>query len=58
MHVMLCDVFGMHKIGEDNYEPQVMVQGDEDAYGDDIQKYKDLLKKTDKPLHNKTKHSK
>ena len=43
MHIMLCDVFGMHEVREDNCEPQVMVQGDEEAYGDDVQKYKDSL---------------
>ena len=58
MHAILCDVFGMHEVRGNNCEPQVMVQGDEEAYGDDVQKYKDLLKKVDKPLHNKTKHSK
>jgi hypothetical protein len=29
MHAMLCDVFGIHDVREDNCETQVVVQGDE-----------------------------
>jgi hypothetical protein len=64
MHTMLCDLFGMHDVREDNCELQPEVQGDEEhivydeADGGDIQKYEHLLKKADKPFHDKTRHSK
>jgi hypothetical protein len=64
MHVMLCDLFSMHDVREDNCEPQPKVQGDEEhivygeADGGDSQKSEDLLKKVDKLLHDKSRHSK
>ena len=65
MHAMLCDLFGIHDVREDNNEPQPGVQGDEEHLvddeadeGDSWKKYKDLLIKVDKPLHDKTRHSK
>jgi hypothetical protein len=64
MHAMLRDLFGMHDVREDNYEPQLGVQcGEEQIMNDepdkgDAQKYDDLLKKVNKPLHEKTRHSK
>jgi hypothetical protein len=64
MHAILRDLFGMHDVREDNNEPQLRVQGAEELIVDNeadkgnAQKYEDLLKKTDKPLHEKTKHSK
>jgi hypothetical protein len=65
MHTMFCDLFGMHTVREDNCEPQLGVQGDEEHLVDDEadgsdrkKKYKDLLKKEDKLLHGKTRHSK
>jgi hypothetical protein len=64
MQVMFCDLFGVHDVREDSYEPQLGAQGGEEQIMDDepdigdVQKYDDLLKKADKPLHGKTKHSK
>ena len=64
MHAMLCDMFGVHDAREDNYEPQPRVQGGEEHIMDDepdtgaAQKYDDLIKKADKPLHGKTRYSK
>ena len=63
MHVMLCDVFGMHDVNVDNCDPQIMVQGDEENVNEetvvgDVLKYHDLLKKAEKLLHARTKHSK
>jgi hypothetical protein len=64
MHSMLHDLFGMHNVKKDNYEPQPGVQGGEEQIMDDepntgdAQKYDDLLKKADKSLHGKTIHSK
>jgi hypothetical protein len=64
IHVMLLDLFEMHDVREDNNEPQPGVQGAEEHIANDepnkgnAQKYKDLLKKADKLLHNKTKHNK
>jgi hypothetical protein len=61
---MLRDLFGMHDVREDNCEPQPEVQGDEEQIVDDeanrgdAQKYEDFLKKSDKPLHDKIRHSK
>jgi hypothetical protein len=64
IHVLLRDAFGMHEVREDNCEPEVVVQGDEEigwneesAEGD-AQKYYDMLKKSEKPLHRVTKYSK
>ena len=64
MHAMLCELFGVHDVREDNNESQLGVQGAEEPIVEDepdkgdAQTYDDLLKKTDKPLHEKTKHSK
>jgi hypothetical protein len=65
MHAMLRNLFGVDDVKEDNYEPQRGgVQDGEEQLMDDepnmgnAQKYDDLLKKADKPLHGKTKHSK
>jgi hypothetical protein len=64
MHAMLHDLFGMHDVREGNNEPQPRVQGAEGHIVDneldwgDAQKYDDLLKKAEKPLHEKTRHSK
>jgi hypothetical protein len=64
MHAMLHDTFGMHEVGEDNCEPEVVVQGgeeigwNEESAEGDAQKYYDMLKKLKKPLHGGTKHSK
>jgi hypothetical protein len=63
MHTMLHDLFGVHDVKEDNNESQLRVQGAEEPIVDDeldkgdAQKYDDLLKKTNKPLHGKTRHS-
>jgi hypothetical protein len=64
MHAMLRNLFGVDEVKEDNYEPQRGVQDGEEQLMDDepnmgnAQKYDGLLKKADKPLHGKTKHSK
>ena len=64
MHAMLCDLFGVYDVSEDNNESQPRVQSDEEPIVDDepdrgdAQKYDNLLKKADKPLYEKTKHSK
>lgn len=64
MHSMLRDAFGMHEVREENCEPEVVAQGGEEirwngesAEGN-AQKYYDMLKKSEKPLHGGTKHSK
>jgi hypothetical protein len=64
MQTMLCDLFGMHDVKEDSYKPQPRAQGGEEQImvdepdTCDVQKYDDLLKKADKLLHKKTRHSK
>jgi hypothetical protein len=63
MHAMLRDAFSMHKVREDNCELEVVVQGGEEIANEvategDVLKYYDLLKKTEKPFHGCTKHSK
>jgi hypothetical protein len=64
MQAMLHDLFGIHDVREDNNESQPEVQGVEEPIVDgetdrgDAQKYEELLKKADKPLHGKIKHSK
>ena len=64
MHAMLRDLFGVHDVREDNNKSQPRVQGAEEPIVDDepdrgeAQKYDDLLKKEDKPLHGKTRHNK
>jgi hypothetical protein len=64
MHAMLRDAFGMHEVREDNCKPEVMVQeGEEIGWNEepaegDTNKYYDLLKMSEKPLHWGTKHSK
>jgi hypothetical protein len=61
---MLRDLFDMYDVREDNCEPHPGVQGDEEhivyykANRGDAQKYEDLFKMVDKPLHDKTRHSK
>jgi hypothetical protein len=64
MQAMLCDLYGVHDVREDSNEPQPEAQSGEEQIMDDApnigdaQKYDELLKKVDKPLHRKTKHSK
>jgi hypothetical protein len=64
MHAMLRDLFGVHDVKEDNYKPQLGDQSakehivDDEPNRGDAQKYEELLKKANKPLHEKTKHSK
>jgi hypothetical protein len=64
MQAMLRDLLGVHDIREDSYEPQPRAQGGEEQIMDDepnigdTHKYNELLKKADKPLHGKTRHSK
>ena len=61
---MLCDLFGVHDAREDSNEPQSEAQGGEEQIMDnapdtvDAQKYDELLKNLDKPLHGKTRHNK
>jgi hypothetical protein len=61
---MLRDLFSVYDVRVDNNESQPGVQGVEEPIVDDeldrgdAQKYDDLLKKADKPLHGKTRHSK
>jgi hypothetical protein len=62
-HTMLCDAFGMHEVREPNREPECVdqvgvknVTEKPDEGG--AQKYYDMLKKEEKPLHGGTKHSK
>jgi hypothetical protein len=64
MHVMLRDAFSMHEVRENKCEPEVVVQGgeeigwNEESAKSEAQKYYDMLKKSEKPLHGGTKHSK
>jgi hypothetical protein len=64
MQAMLRDLFGVHDVREDSNETQLRAEGGEEHVSDDTpdrgdaQKYDDLLKNSDKPLHGKTKHSK
>jgi hypothetical protein len=64
MHAMLRDAFGIQEVREDNCDPEVVVQGreeigwNEESAKGDAQKYYDMLKKSEKPLHGGTKHSK
>jgi hypothetical protein len=64
MQAMLCDLFCVHDVWEDHLEPQPEAQGGEEQILDDApdtgdaQKYNDLLKKAEKPLHGQTRHSK
>ena len=61
---MLRDLFGMHDVKEDHLETQPEAQGGEEHILDDApdtgdaQKYDDLLKKAEKPLHERTRYSK
>ena len=61
---MLRDLFGVHDVREHNNESQPGVHGakepiiDDEPDKGDAQKYDDLLKQANKPLHEKTKHSK
>jgi hypothetical protein len=54
----------MHEVREDNCEPEVIVQGgeeigwNEESDEENAQKYYDMLKKSEKPLHGGTKHNK
>jgi hypothetical protein len=62
MHAMLRDVFGMHGVGEDNFEPRAVVHADEEIVVEeadeiDVQKYHELLKKVKTSLYDRTKHS-
>jgi hypothetical protein len=64
MQAMLRDLFGVHDVREDHLEPQPEAQGSEEQILDvapdtsDAQKYDDLLKKAEKPLYGRTRHSK
>jgi Zn ribbon nucleic-acid-binding protein len=64
MQAMLRDLFGVHDVREDHLETQPEAQGGEEQILDDApdtgnaQKYDDLLKKAEKPLHGRTRHSK
>jgi hypothetical protein len=57
MQAMLRDLFGVHDVREDHLETQPEAQGGEEQILDDApdigdaQKYDDLLKKAEKPLH-------
>ena len=64
IQAMLRDLFGVHDVKEDSIEPQPEVQGGEEQIMDDAldtsdaQKYDELLKQADKPLHGRIRHSK
>jgi hypothetical protein len=64
MQAILHDLFGVHDVREDINEPQPGAQGGEEQIMDDApdigdaQKYDELLKNSDKPLHGKTRYSK
>jgi hypothetical protein len=63
MQDMLRDAFGMHEVMEDNRESETVVgEGVENMHGvgdeESARMYYNLLKKAEKPLHNKTKESK
>jgi hypothetical protein len=63
MHILLRDAFGMHEVREENRGPGGVEQlGEENVNvppaASGAQKYYDMLKKADKPLHEGTKHSK
>ncbi|XP_062165003.1 uncharacterized protein LOC133871592 [Alnus glutinosa] len=63
MQTMLRDAFGMHEVREPDREPQCVDQVGvenvtEEPAESGAQKYYDLLKKAEKPLHGGTKHSK
>jgi hypothetical protein len=57
MHSMLRVAFGIHEVREDNCELEVVVQGgeeigwNEESIEGNAQKYYDMLKKSEKPLH-------
>jgi hypothetical protein len=60
MNAMLCDVFGMHKSRADDVGAQPnVVESVQDAVDDETaRKYYKLRMESEKPLHDKTKHSK
>ena len=64
IQAMLRDLFGVPNVREDSNEPQPEAQsGEEQMMEDapntcDAQKYDELLKKANKPLHERTRHSK
>jgi hypothetical protein len=63
MDYWLCDSFGMHEVRENNRGPGGIEQlGEENVNvelaADSAHKYFDILKKAEKPLHERTKHSK
>jgi len=63
MHAMLRDAFGMHEVREENRGPGGVEQLGEENVNipptiGGTQKYYDMLKKAEKPLHEGTKHSK
>jgi hypothetical protein len=63
MHTMLRDAFGMHEVKEPNCEPECVDQVGVENVAEEpaesgAQKYYDMLKKAEKPLHWGTKHSK
>ncbi|XP_059435265.1 uncharacterized protein LOC132168170 [Corylus avellana] len=62
MQAILHDVFGMHKVREDHCDPQMETQADavvhKEVDEDSARKFYNLLKREEKPLHDKTNHSK
>ena len=64
MHDMLVDIFGMHEVRGNNYVFQMKLQSDvvdavhEEVDEENAMKFYNLLKETEKPIHDKTKHSK
>ena len=58
---MLIDIFGMHEVNGNDYVSQMELQLDavhEKAHEENAKKFYSLLKEVEKPLHEKTKHSK
>ena len=64
MHVMLADIFGMHEVRGNNCVSQMELQSDvvdvvhKAVDEKNARKFYSLLKEAEKPLHEKTKHSK
>ena len=64
MHAMLVDIFGMHEVRGNDCVSQMELQSDavdgihEEVDEENARKFYSLLKEAEKPLHEKTKHSK